>query len=197
MCQVCGWSGSKFGYSFAVSINAFFANDVCLSCGVNRRTRRMLEVLAEVADLGERLVIVDVGAAPATRQFFRRREHLNYLTVDLYKDSDIRSSITNIAFSDGAADVVMCCHVLEHVDDDRRGSAEMYRILKAGGLAIIMVPQRRGLAQTTRIAEVTFDGYGHIWDYGDDFTTRVEQVGFVLVSSKSPDERDTIHVFRK
>lgn len=196
-CGICGWVGPRFGYSSAGSRNAFHAKDICLGCGANRRTRLMVEVLTDVVDLARPLVVVDVGAASATREFFRRKKRTRYLTVDLYKNSDIQSSITNIKLADGTADVVMCCHVLEHVDDDRKGMAELYRILKPGGLAILIVPQRPGLARTRRIAQVTFDGFGHIWDYGDDFPDRVEEAGLSLVSSPQYEERRPIHVFRK
>ena len=37
-------------------------------------------------------------------------------------------------------DVIYCSHVLEHVDDDRKAINELYRILKHGGWAAIMVP---------------------------------------------------------
>lgn len=197
VCPVCRWSGSKFGYSSAASVNAFHANDICLGCGANRRTRRMLEVVTDVFDLNRTAVVVDVGAASATRKFFHHREQAQYLTVDLYKESDIRSSITDIDLGEGTADVVMCCHVLEHIIEDQRGIAELHRILKPKGLAILMVPQKAGLAQTQRIPDVTLDGFGHVWDYGDDFPKRVEEVGFVLLSSRAIEGRDPIHVFQK
>lgn len=37
-------------------------------------------------------------------------------------------------------DVVTCLDVLEHIPDDTKGIAEIYRILKPGGIAIIFVP---------------------------------------------------------
>lgn len=196
-CAVCGWSGSRFGYSSAASVNALHRNDICLGCGANTRTRRMIEILTEVADLDTHLVVADVGPAPATREFFRDRDSVKYVTIDLYKDSDIRSSITAIALAEGVVDVVMCCHVLEHIDDDQRGIGQLYRILKPGGFAIIVVPQRHGLAQTKRITEATFDGYGHKWLYGDDFPKRVQHTGFTLISSRPCEGSDPIHVFEK
>jgi SAM-dependent methyltransferase len=197
VCPLCGWTGSRFGYSSAASVNVFRSNDVCLQCGGNLRTRRMMAVLAECVDLSQPQVIVDVGPAGGTRRFFVQRPHLRYLTVDLYRDSDVRSPATDIALPDAHADAVMCCHVLEHIDDDRRAMAEIRRILKPGGLAILMVPQQPGLKQTRRIAQRTFDGYGHIWDYGDDFCDRVQQVGLVYVGSHPCERQGSIHVFRK
>lgn len=40
----------------------------------------------------------------------------------------------------GAFDVVTCLDVLEHIPDDTKGIAEIERILKPGGIAIIFVP---------------------------------------------------------
>ena len=61
VCPVCDWTGSRLGYSSAASVNSFRANEICLRCGTNSRTRAMLEVLVDVADLSLPSVIVDVG----------------------------------------------------------------------------------------------------------------------------------------
>jgi SAM-dependent methyltransferase len=45
-----------------------------------------------------------------------------------------------LPFDDGGFDLVTALDVLEHVDDDRRLLAEMRRVLRPGGVALVTVP---------------------------------------------------------
>jgi SAM-dependent methyltransferase len=55
--------------------------------------------------------------------------------------TDLRVSDTDsLPFSDEQFDAVFCLDVLEHLADDRIGMAEIRRILKPGGQALITVP---------------------------------------------------------
>jgi ubiquinone/menaquinone biosynthesis C-methylase UbiE len=48
-------------------------------------------------------------------------------------------NIEDIAFPEGSFDTILCSHVLEHVDD-RKALGEMHRILRQGGLLLMMTP---------------------------------------------------------
>lgn len=45
-------------------------------------------------------------------------------------------------FADGTFDKIVCAEVIEHVEDDRKGVAELARILNRGGKIAITVPTR-------------------------------------------------------
>ena len=65
-------------------------------------------------------------------------------TLDAHQRSD---QITNAAgeylpFPDDSYDVILSHEVLEHVQDDRAAVAEMVRVLKPGGRAVIFSPNR-------------------------------------------------------
>ncbi len=51
-----------------------------------------------------------------------------------------RGSICDIPFENGAFDAVLATDVIEHVEDDKRAPAELARIVKPGGTALITVP---------------------------------------------------------
>jgi ubiquinone/menaquinone biosynthesis C-methylase UbiE len=84
-------------------------------------------------------------------------------------------------------DCVVCSHVLEHVDDNK-ALKEIYRVLKPGGVALIMLPIIEGWHQTYENAEVTTPKarqlhYGqsdHLRYYGADVRDRIRAAGFVL-----------------
>ena len=52
-----------------------------------------------------------------------------------------QGDVAALPFRDGAFPVVLCHHVVEHVPDDRRVLAECRRVLAAGGLFVLGIPQ--------------------------------------------------------
>jgi 2-polyprenyl-3-methyl-5-hydroxy-6-metoxy-1,4-benzoquinol methylase len=52
----------------------------------------------------------------------------------------VRTSVTALSFDERAFDVVLCNQVLEHVPDLKGALAELYRVLRPGGLLLIGVP---------------------------------------------------------
>jgi ubiquinone/menaquinone biosynthesis C-methylase UbiE len=54
----------------------------------------------------------------------------------------LRGDALRFPFADETFDKIICAEVIEHVDDDREGVAELARILNAGGKIAITVPTR-------------------------------------------------------
>ena len=178
-CVVCGWTGPRFGYAAAITIARLGADENCLQCGSNPRTRTLISLLADRIELGSReRTVVDVGAAACTRRFFARQPKVRYLVVDRFKHADVQSDATAIALPDASADVVISCHVIEHLDDARAAIRELHRILRADGVGIIAVPQTRGLAGSRKTGQKIMSGYGHVWEFGDDFAALLAEAGF-------------------
>ena len=72
---------------------------------------------------------------------FRRFPGLDYHSADLYNRRAMHKiDITHIPLQDDSFDFVYCSHVLEHVPDDRQALAELQRVLRPGGQALILVP---------------------------------------------------------
>ncbi len=49
--------------------------------------------------------------------------------------------INNIQFEDDYFDLIICCEVLEHIDNYQKGLNEIYRVLKPEGLFLASVPR--------------------------------------------------------
>ncbi|MHC4789395.1 MAG: class I SAM-dependent methyltransferase, partial [Planctomycetota bacterium] len=83
-------------------------------------------------------------------------------------------------------DVVLCIHVLEHVEDDRRAMREIFRVLKPGGWAILHSPVDKMRERTLEDRSVTSPErreqlYGqkdHLRIYGRDYVERLKEAGF-------------------
>jgi SAM-dependent methyltransferase len=107
------------------------------------------------------------------------------------------SDIRNMGVRDGAFDAVFCIHVLEHVVEDRQALAEIQRILKPGGVAVIMVPGHFG-PETLEWGRPDPMFCGHVRDYAmHDFKRRLE--GFLVEEIApgglmGPDERGQFQV---
>jgi len=101
--------------------------------------------------------------------------------------AEIVRNIEAIEEPNASFDCVVCSHVLEHVDD-RKALKEVYRVLKPGGVVLIMLPVIEGWATTyENKAVVTPEDrmrhYGqsdHVRYYGADVRDRIRAAGFLL-----------------
>ena len=69
-----------------------------------------------------------------------KKNGVKYTTADLFADADLKLDIQDTKLPDESYDVVVCNHVLEHVDDFRKALRELYRILRKGGKLICSFP---------------------------------------------------------
>ncbi|MCW8995361.1 MAG: class I SAM-dependent methyltransferase, partial [Psychromonas sp.] len=51
-----------------------------------------------------------------------------------------KADLTKLDFNNNSFDAILCYHVLEHIEDDKKAISELYRILKPGGWAILQSP---------------------------------------------------------
>ena len=71
-----------------------------------------------------------------------------YVTADLQpRGVDIKLDIEALDLKDSRFEIVVCSHVLEHVDD-RRALSELYRVITPSGFALLMFPVVEGWATT-------------------------------------------------
>ncbi|WP_113408522.1 class I SAM-dependent methyltransferase [Rhizobium sp. CNPSo 4062] len=77
--------------------------------------------------------------------------------------------MTDIALPDGAFDIVISNHVLEHVDDDMKAIREMLRVVGPKGIVSMMIPTPIMRWQTTDWGFADPKINYHYRDYGADF----------------------------
>lgn len=129
--------------------------------------------------------MLHVGAESQFEKKLKKVPGLEYITADLNNpNATAKMDITNIQLPDNSFDIIFCCHVLEHIADDRQAMRELHRVLKPTGWAAIMVPLRDEMtiedpsvtdpAERKRI----FGEADHVRRYGLDIKDRLEETGF-------------------
>lgn len=120
---------------------------------------------------------------------FKRMQNLKYTTADLISPwADVKMDVQNVPFPDSNFDVVLCNHVLEHVDSDIKAMHEIYRVLKPNGFAILQVPMDLTLQttledpsyNTPELREKYYKQRDHLRLYGQDYATRLRSAGFAV-----------------
>lgn len=118
---------------------------------------------------------------------FRKMKNLDYTSADLYSPIvDVKADILNLPFPDESFDVVICNHVLEHIEDDTKAMLELYRVMKKGGWGIFQVPMKISLEKTyedftikdPKERQKHFGQYDHVRWYGMDYFDRLRNTGF-------------------
>lgn len=137
--------------------------------------------------LEEKLKVLHVAPEQVFYTKFKTFSHWDYTTTDLHSPlADVKADICALPFDDNSFDLILCNHVLEHIPDDTKAMAELYRVLKKGGTLIAQVPLNEDANTTFEDDTITapeertriFGQYDHVRVYGLDYFKRLEQVGF-------------------
>ena len=61
-------------------------------------------------------------------------KNINYITYDLNSPlAEIKGDICNMPFKNNSFDYILCNHVLEHINDDKKAMMEIFRVLNISG----------------------------------------------------------------
>ena len=162
----------------------------CPHCGAHDRERHLLMYMRAAGTLEWLRGKAVLHFAPERKlsRFILDAAPSRYVRADLFPTSrDIeRVDMLAMQFDDGTFDCVIANHVLEHVDDDARALAEIHRVLKPGGMAILQTPYSRKLNHTWSdpgidAPQARLQAYGqedHVRLFGRDIFERVAAAGF-------------------
>lgn len=186
-CPICGARRRKFlAYGYVTQRE----DALCPKCLSLERHRMIWLWLQRSTTLFDHHpTLLHIAPEVSLMRHFKRlyRGTTNYVTADLESPlADMHFDVQQIPMDDCSVDVVICNHLFEHVEDDRRAMRELYRIMRPGGWGIMVVPEDRGRATTfeddtiTDAAERTriFGQYDHRRIYGRDYDDRLREAGF-------------------
>ena len=179
VCNICGWSGAAFeGISHVESAT-------CPQCGSVARDRFLLWSAATRGALRKRPRVLETSPRLGDEYREMMRRHLQYQASDYDLSAhrgDIQIDLQDIALPDGALDVVLTPHVLEHVPDTARALAELHRVVSPGGRVYLQVPLLRGLTAAPLTPEFHADNTPVFWNFGWDLTDTLRSAGFATTA---------------
>lgn len=135
-CTICGNSMKNF-----IHIDVDL---LCPFCGSLARTRRLNEILA-IDDFLKGKVLHFSPSRSLYRQL-KTNKSIAYFSTDFEDEflADYKYDITDIPKDNEFFDTVICYHILEHIPEDKKAMAELYRVLKPNGTCLIQTPFKEG-----------------------------------------------------
>lgn len=168
----------------------------CPNCRAVERHRAFWLYFQQRSNLfTDRLRVLHFAPEPYIEQRLRAMPNLDYVTADLMRDDvDLQLDVTKTALPSESFDVVLCSHVLEHVDDDRLAMRELLRITRSGGWAILMAPVDYSRATTYEDWSITtpegrheaFGQWDHVRYHGRDYPDLLRAEGWEVEVTPMP-----------
>ena len=186
----------------------------CLRCGASAITLSMVSALAieRPSFCGER--VYELSSRGPLFTYLRREvedltfsEYFDDVAAGGLRDGVQCQDIQRLTYPDASFDLVTSTEVFEHVADDRRGFAEIRRVLRPGGGFIFTVPIEDAEGTVERAAledgkvkhllppayhDDRIRGKGAVLvfrDYGRDIAARLLEAGFSAARIESRFER--------
>lgn len=211
-CLYCEKSYGKFIHEgvkadifkkYSIAGGGFKKNTRCPNCGSPDRARLLalfFKLRTEI--FSKKTDILHISPNKDIADFINKSSHVNQvvgvLEIDRFKEyNPIKVDIQKMNIQDNQYDIVICCHVIEHVDNDQEAMNEIYRVLKPNGFAILQVPLALDLdvtledktLKTDKERKIAFGQVDHVRLYGIDYFEKLKQAGFRVVRDNPFDNK--------
>jgi SAM-dependent methyltransferase len=195
-CPICEKSYKKFLPYGRINTRA---NALCPNCLSLERHRLIWVYLKETTNFfSQKLDVLHIAPEACFIKRFEKLHGDHYITADIESPlAKVKMDIHSIPFSENTFDVVLCNHVLEHVNNDITAMSEIRRVLKPGGFSIMQVPFFNPVPEMTiedatitdpRAREKVFGQDDHVRKYGKDYPQRIERAGLKAVEDNFVNE---------
>jgi SAM-dependent methyltransferase len=202
ICPFCDYKSkdlSPIGDNFNVIkekqiVGAGLRNAGCFNCGSTDRERLIYLFLRDKLSIFNDKSISILHLAPEKNlsKILLEQNFKEYICGDLFTEGYFypeyvkNMNVLEIPFEDNHFDLVICNHLLEHIENDLDAMKEIYRVLKKNGKAILQVPISKILENTYEDSKISapnereefFGQFDHVRIYGQDYVKRLENVGF-------------------
>lgn len=137
-CTICGKNLKKF-------IRLHNTDSLCPNCGSLKRNRRLWSLL-ETEFLVPNSTVLDFSPSRCLYRKLKKTKSINYFSTDLSGDfiADYQFDITRLEITNNSFDLIICYHILEHINDDHQAMRELFRVMKSGAKALIQTPFKEG-----------------------------------------------------
>ncbi|UTH76247.1 methyltransferase domain-containing protein [Chromobacterium sp. IIBBL 290-4] len=156
-CSICG---GEFGQKPQ--------SDICPACGARARHRQLLDVFTRIGNpLAGRKVLANFANRLELHTFLKPcREVLNF-DIRPVGECNLQMDVQDMHPVDSASyDGFFSIHILNHVQNDERALAEMYRVLTPGGVTVLTVPCREHEPTTSNENQTEHYGEAALKEFG-------------------------------
>ena len=206
-CPICDYQASSFlPYGrdneaikkYKIIPMGYRKNALCPKCYSKDRERLIylfIKTLLNNKLLNYNSKIIHFAPERAIEKNFFRKKFNNYLTADIEGNNvDFNLDLQNLNFTQSNFDLVICNHVLEHIEEDVKSLENIFKLLKPGGFAILQVPFSNLIDEDFSVTNLNnkydrFKYYGqedHVRIYSKNgFVNKIKNTGFELRIYKS------------
>ena len=193
-CPICGAQRRKF---LPYGYGQVREDALCPKCLSLERHRLLWHYLMNNDSVREKIkslpTILHIAPEVCMMKEFKRiykSAPYSYITADLESPlADMHFDVQSIPMKDSSVDIIICNHILEHVESDSRALSEMYRIMRPGGFGVMLAPVDYSRETTFEDDTITdpkerakiFGQYDHRRVYGKDYLNRLSAAGFEAV----------------
>lgn len=184
-CNLCGFGLKKF-------VELKSGDLLCPNCGSNGRARGLWLRLEN--KLTHKRVLHFSPPKSLKTKIEKEGKTEKYFATDFVGEFETENhiDIENIDLPDESFNVIICYHVLEHVENDGRALAELYRVCAVGGQCYVQTPFKEGeIYEDARIVSEGdrlkhFGQKDHLRVYSvEGLRGRMEEAGFdVVINNK-------------
>jgi SAM-dependent methyltransferase len=183
----CPCCNGKFRQFITAGVNNRL-NARCPKCNSFERHRLLWLYLKRKTNLfTDKLRVLHICPEYFFQKNLKSMPNIEYIGAGLAAPfATVEMDITDIDEPDNSYDVILCNHVLEHVQKDYKALKELFRVLKSDGWAILQVPVDFNREETfedpsitsPKDREIYFGKDDHVRVYGLDYKNRLEKAGF-------------------
>jgi SAM-dependent methyltransferase len=176
-----------FGRGETIALDTY----TCPHCGASDRERLYalwLNREMSLSSFNKNSSLLHVAPEASLSEYIKNTGYFKYESADMMMPNvDHQVDLTNLPFDDNTYDLFICSHVLEHVDDDHKAIAELFRVTKKGGRGILMAPICQDIEFIHENPAITdpderwanFGQDDHVRLYSHDgYVQRIKEAGF-------------------
>lgn len=177
---------------------------LCPYCGSAARHRRLFTLLQPLLNNG--IKVLDFSPPRSLYRKLRKMPQIEYTPTDFAGEflASKNLDITHLDLENNSYDLIICYHVLEHIEEDMLAMRELFRVLRPQGSCFIQTPFKEGdiyensAVKTAEERKEHFGQEDHVRVYSaEGLTQRLTSVGFKVEQLNFTGQENNYNGFRQ
>lgn len=186
-CNFCGWEGNRF-YPHVTKARSV-PDEKCPKCHSIPRYRLLQAFLINKLDFyNKKLSVLEIGPNRSLQNVLLNNPNFEYISIDLKSPQAMyHMNITDLKFEENKFEFIFCIGVMQFVENDLKGFAEMLRVLKPGGQLLFASGVDEKAEKTLIYENPSVKNSFAVRMYGQDIINIMQETGFSVKKYLSDD----------